>query len=99
MSYAASSDLPSVGAMPLTVARGLLHVPAAVHGEPLLIDAHDREVTDPVWVLYRRAVARTGAVPTLIEWDNDIPAWPILHAEAVRAEAVLNAQGTAYDKL
>jgi uncharacterized protein (UPF0276 family) len=68
-------------------------------GAPLLIDAHDREVTDPVWALYRRAVARTGTVPTLIEWDNDIPAWPILQAEAARADAVLNAQGTPYDKL
>ena len=38
MSYAASSELPSVGAMPLTVARGPLHVPAAVPGELLLID-------------------------------------------------------------
>jgi hypothetical protein len=38
MRYAASSELPSVGAMPLTAARGLLHVPAAVRGELLLID-------------------------------------------------------------
>jgi uncharacterized protein (UPF0276 family) len=68
-------------------------------GAPLLIDAHDREVKDAVWTLYRRALARTGPVPTLIEWDNDIPAWPILEAEARRADDLLKETGTAYDTL
>jgi uncharacterized protein (UPF0276 family) len=66
---------------------------------PLLIDAHDREVKDQVWALYERALVRTGAVPTLIEWDNDVPAWPVLHAEAMRAEAVLEDQGAFYERL
>ena len=60
-------------------------------GEPLLIDAHDRAVVDPVWALYRRAVARAGAVPTLIEWDNDVPDWTTLFAEARAAEEILTA--------
>ena len=60
-------------------------------GYPLLIDAHDREVVDPVWELYRRAVGRTGPVPTLIEWDNDVPTWPVLFAEAQRAETIIHA--------
>jgi uncharacterized protein (UPF0276 family) len=68
-------------------------------GAALLIDAHDREVKDQVWALYRRALARTGAVPTLIEWDNDVPAWPALHAEALRAQDVLDEQGAFYDRL
>ncbi len=58
-------------------------------GAPLLIDSHDTPVTDPVWALYADVIARTGPVPTLIEWDNDVPAWPILRAEALRAETVL----------
>ena len=44
-------------------------------GKPLLIDAHDSPVRDEVWALYDRAIRRTGDVPTLIEWDNDIPPW------------------------
>jgi hypothetical protein len=62
-------------------------------GRPLLIDAHDRPVSDPVWQLYRHAIARTGALPTLIEWDNDVPAWPVLLAEAQRAEALMQTVG------
>ena len=58
-------------------------------GQPLLIDAHDREVADPVWALYERCLARTGPVGTLIEWDNDVPEWPVLAAEAARADRVL----------
>ncbi|WP_332118822.1 DUF692 domain-containing protein [Azorhizobium caulinodans] len=58
-------------------------------GAPLLIDSHDTPVTDPVWALYAHVIARTGPVATLIEWDNDVPAWPILRAEALRAETVL----------
>lgn len=60
-------------------------------GEPLLIDTHDRQVDRIVWDLYARAVARTGPVPTLIEWDADVPDWPVLHAEAMRAEAIMLA--------
>ena len=51
-------------------------------GRPLLIDAHDRKVADVVWTLYRRLIARIGPKPTLIEWDNDIPEWSVLMAEA-----------------
>ncbi|WP_072394624.1 DUF692 domain-containing protein [Hyphomicrobium sp. CS1GBMeth3] len=58
-------------------------------GGRLLVDAHDRAVVDPVWALYARAIARAGAVPTLIEWDNDIPTWSRLFAEAKRADAVI----------
>jgi uncharacterized protein (UPF0276 family) len=61
-------------------------------GAPLLIDDHGREVADPVWALYAHALRRTGPVPTLIEWDNDVPAWPKLFAEAKRADAAIAAQ-------
>jgi uncharacterized protein (UPF0276 family) len=59
------------------------------HGAPLLIDSHGREVVDPVWALYAHTIARSGPRPTLIEWDTDVPDWPILRAEAERAAAVL----------
>ena len=58
-------------------------------GAALLIDDHGREVADPVWGLYARVLARTGPKPTLIEWDNDVPDWPTLFAEAKRADAVI----------
>lgn len=59
------------------------------HGEPLLIDAHDRPIDPVVLRLYERAIALTGPLPTLVEWDNDVPDWPTLLAEANRVEAVL----------
>ena len=58
-------------------------------GAPLLIDSHGREVADPVWTLYAHTVGRAGPRPTLIEWDNDVPDWATLRAEAERAEAIL----------
>ncbi|MFC3695455.1 DUF692 domain-containing protein [Chenggangzhangella methanolivorans] len=58
-------------------------------GAPLLIDAHGAQVVDPVWALYADVVARLGPTPTLVEWDNDVPAWAILRAEADRADAIL----------
>ncbi len=60
-------------------------------GNPLLIDAHDRPVDDAVWALYLHLVSVTGAVPTLIEWDNDVPEWPVLMSEMQAANAILDA--------
>ena len=59
------------------------------HGAPLLIDSHGQEVADPVWTLYAHTIARGGPRPTLIEWDTDVPDWPILRSEADRAAAIL----------
>ncbi len=59
------------------------------HGDPLLIDSHNRPVVDPVWALYRHTIERGGPRPTLIEWDSDLPEWPVLRAEAERAHAFL----------
>ena len=66
-------------------------------GETLLIDAHDREVSDPVWQLYAYVLQRTGRLPTLIEWDNDIPSWDVLAGDAARAEAVMARQDAKSD--
>jgi len=64
-------------------------VEADDHGAPLLIDSHSRPVVDPVWALYARTIELGGPRPTLIEWDNDVPDWPVLAAEAARAAQVL----------
>jgi hypothetical protein len=60
-------------------------------GARLLIDAHDRAVADAVWALYRTTIWRTGAMATLIEWDNDVPAWETLLDQARHADAVMVA--------
>ncbi|MEN8831910.1 DUF692 family multinuclear iron-containing protein, partial [Pacificibacter sp.] len=59
------------------------------HGAPLLIDSHGREVADPVWALYAYTIARSGAKPTLIEWDTDVPEWSVLAEDCKRAADVL----------
>ncbi len=59
----------------------------------LLIDSHGAAVDDTVWRLYRRLIERIGARPTLVEWDKDIPAWEVLHGEAMKAEACLARLG------
>ena len=62
---------------------------------PLLIDAHGTPVADPVWALYSELIGRTGPLPSLIEWDNDVPAFAELEAEALRATALLSRTGAA----
>ncbi len=58
-------------------------------GRPLLIDSHGTHVADVVWSLYRQALMRTGPVPALIEWDNDIPSFAVLSGEVARARSAL----------
>ncbi len=60
------------------------------HGKPLLIDSHGAPVVAPVWALLDHTLALSGPRPILIEWDNDVPEWPILHTEAARAEIALS---------
>lgn len=49
------------------------------------IDTHDGPVIDPVWQLYAEVMQRAGGRATLLEWDDKIPAFPEVHAEALRA--------------
>ncbi|KQV62785.1 MULTISPECIES: DUF692 domain-containing protein [unclassified Caulobacter] len=60
-------------------------------GSDLLIDTHGAPIAEPVWALYRRLIRRVGPRPTLIERDDDIPAFDILIAERDRAAAELAA--------
>ncbi len=59
------------------------------NGDALLIDSHGAPVAQAVWDLYIYTLGLTGAQPTLLERDNDIPAWPVLLAEAHLAERQL----------
>ena len=59
-------------------------------GDRLIIDSHDGPVADAVWKLFDIVVARAGPLPTLIEWDSNIPDWPVLQAEAIATQAILD---------
>jgi uncharacterized protein (UPF0276 family) len=78
--------------MPLAAVRelhlaGHTAVPCDGGGE-LLIDTHGGPVCAAVWDLYRAALRRFGPLPTLIEWDTDIPSLAILTDEAAKADAI-----------
>jgi hypothetical protein len=66
-----------------------IHLAGPSEAGPLLIDTHDHPVRDEVWHLYERAIRRLGPVSTLIEWDDRIPPFAEVAAEAVRAREIL----------
>lgn len=66
-------------------------------GSTLRIDDHGSRVSDEVWALYRQALGRFGAVPTLIEWDNDVPPLEVLLQEAGRAGRLIGNSGRDSD--
>lgn len=65
-------------------------------GSALLIDTHGAPVAEAVWALYRRLIARIGPRPTLIERDDDVPAFATLMAERDRAQAELMVRAPAH---
>ncbi len=66
-----------------------IHLAGYEEKENYLLDTHGYPVHPPVWELYQEALARFGALPTLIEWDTDIPCFEVLMAEANKAEKLL----------
>jgi uncharacterized protein len=58
-------------------------------GRTVFIDDHGSPVAPAVWALYEHAIRRFGAVPTLVEWDTEIPALEVLLAEARQADTRL----------
>ena len=68
-----------------------IHLAGHSESPPLLIDTHDHAVCDGVWALYEHTIARIGAVSTSIEWDDHIPPFEELLAEARRARKLLGA--------
>jgi uncharacterized protein (UPF0276 family) len=67
-----------------------IHLAGHTNKGRYLLDTHSDVVRPEVWELYRYALTRLGATSTLIEWDESIPAWEVLAAEAARARAVRN---------
>ena len=61
-------------------------------GRSIRIDDHGSRVRPEVWALYAEAIARFGPVPTLIEWDTDVPALDVLVGEAAKAGAIMTAE-------
>jgi uncharacterized protein (UPF0276 family) len=61
-------------------------------GSPLLIDSHDREVGDAVWQLYKGVIGKHGPLPTLIEWDSQLPRWSALRRESLKAQTILDGR-------
>lgn len=57
-----------------------------------LIDTHDNHVIDPVWELYRLAHQLTGGASTLLEWDANIPEFPVVHAEVLKARQYMTRE-------
>jgi uncharacterized protein len=82
--YLAAFPLSAVGEIHLAG-----HDTEELPSGPLLIDSHGAPVADPVWALYTEVLDQTGPLPTLIEWDTDVPAFPALLLEAERARAIL----------
>lgn len=55
-----------------------------------LLDTHGASIDSAVWELYKIALQKTGKIPTLLEWDNNIPEFPVLMAEAKRAQIIMD---------
>jgi hypothetical protein len=66
-----------------------IHIAGHSKFEKYILDTHDHPVIDPVWKLYDHAIRRTGPTATLLEWDDRIPSFDEVHAEARKAEKFL----------
>ncbi len=62
-----------------------IHVAGHSDFKRYILDTHDHPVIEPVWKLYERAIERCGPTPTLLEWDDKIPFFEEVHAEALKA--------------
>jgi uncharacterized protein (UPF0276 family) len=66
-----------------------IHIAGHSKYRKYILDTHDHPVIDPVWALYARAIERCGPTPTLLEWDDNIPSFDEVHAEALKANRYL----------
>ena len=69
-----------------------IHIAGHSKFEKYILDTHDHPVLDPVWKLYERAIERCGPTATLLEWDDNIPSFEEVHAEALKANRFLFAR-------
>lgn len=72
-----------------------IHIAGHSRFEKYILDTHDHPVLDPVWNLYARAIERCGPTATLLEWDDSIPSFDEVHAEALKANRYLQHAASA----
>jgi uncharacterized protein (UPF0276 family) len=72
-----------------------IHIAGHSKFEKYILDTHDHPVLDSVWKLYARAIERCGPTATLLEWDDNIPSFDEVHAEALKANRFLHAADPA----
>ena len=89
LGFAAAAYLDALPADAVSEIHLAGHAENEADGRPMLIDDHGSPVAPPVWDLFRHAIRRFGPVPTLIEWDTDVPALSALLSEARIAEDIL----------
>jgi len=73
------------------------HIEKKFGDHSLLIDTHNKNICDDVWRLYDYTLQKTGTKPTLIEWDQDVPALQTLLDEATRARDTIQKHEGSYD--
>ena len=66
-----------------------IHLAGHTYKEDYKIDTHDREVPDEVWDLYRYTTQKMGQKSTMVEWDEQIPAFDVVYAEVEKAKALV----------
>lgn len=66
-----------------------IHLAGYQQQENFLLDAHNNPVSEPVWALYKRLIKRKADIPTLVEWDNDIPPLQIVLNEVKKAKNII----------
>jgi hypothetical protein len=72
-----------------------IHIAGHSKFEKYILDTHDHPVLDPVWKLYEHAIRRVGPTATLLEWDDRIPSFDEVHAEARKAERFIEIPAVA----
>lgn len=87
---AVCDGLDALAALLPAGAVGEIHLAGHSVQNGLVIDDHADRVSLPVWMAYAHALQRFGPVPTLIEWDDKLPALPVLLDEAAQAQALLD---------
>lgn len=88
--FAATTYLDAIPREPVAEMHLAGHSVQLYDDHDILVDTHNAPVCDEVWVLYRQAVQRFGARPTLVEWDSDLPPVDALIEEAERAQRILD---------
>lgn len=73
---------------------GQIHIAGHTDCGTHAIDTHIGPVIDPVWALFQDATQRSGGAATLLEWDAEIPAFEVVHAEALKAHALVGFAAT-----